>query len=150
VKRLFLENFWERLKSVRELTLSAHSYSENETGWKGRGRGKVLVASKATFLTFQEKGIWEEPNRVFSNTFRWTLDLPAERISLEHLRLGPHQPVFLFHLAPTTSHLLASVDAHVCGRDAYSAQIAWDQESIRLSWRVQGPKKNEEVNCHYK
>ena len=88
-------------------------------------------------------------NMSFSNTFRWTLDRSAGMISLEHLRLGPNNPVFLFHLAPTGPHLLASVESHLCEEDVYLAQVAWDIHSIRLSWRVIGPKKNEEMDYHY-
>ncbi len=148
-----LYGFWDRLKTVKELTLHARTRSKDETGWDGRGKGNVLTALESeTILTFHERGSWQvqqNQNMTFSNTFRWTLDREAGMISLEHLRLGANNPVFLFHLAPTGSHLLASVDAHLCEEDVYLAQVTWDRHHIRLFWRVIGPKKNEEMEYFY-
>lgn len=153
VQEPLLLNFWNRLKTVKQLSLHAQSHSKHETGWHGKGRGDVLVAKDSDIiLVFHERGSWQihqGQDMAFSNTFRWTLDRNAGMISLEHLRLGPNAPVFLFHLAPTGSNLLASVDSHLCEEDAYLAQVVWDKHNIRLSWRVIGPRKNEEMECHY-
>ncbi len=137
-----LLGFWERLKLVREMTL--------HTGWNGDGKGNVLVAFDSdAILTFHERGSWQSQNMTFSNTFRWTIDRSAGMISLEHLRLGPNNPVFLFHLVPTGNQSLASIDSHLCEEDVYLAQVSWDRHHIRLSWRVIGPKKNEEMEYYY-
>lgn len=148
-----LGSFWERLKTVKQMRLHAQSHAKNETGWNGRGKGEVIVTKESeTRILFQERGVWQmqRPQEVtFTNTFRWTLDKKAGLISLEHLRLGPHAPVFLFHLAPVGEHFLASVDAHLCEEDAYLAQVVWDRHEVRLSWRVIGPRKNEEMEYHY-
>ena len=85
----------------------------------------------------------------FSNVFRWTLDRSAGVISLEHLRRGADHPVFLFHLAPSSKHSLSSVDSHLCEGDAYFGQVHFDRYSLRLNWRVIGPKKNEEIDYYY-
>lgn len=147
-----LLNFWEKLKTVKDFTLHAHSRSNFETGWNGKGTGSVLVAVDSTSITFHERGSWQgeqNSNIAFSNTFRWTLDRSVRMISLEHLRLGPRNPVFLFHITPTDNNGLASVGSHLCKEDEYLAQVAWDRHSIRLSWRVIGPKKNEEIEVFY-
>ncbi len=137
-----LQGFWERLKSVKYLTL----YTKSQ---KGMGDVQVVKESE-TVLLFQERGVWQGNQGIaFSNVFRWTLDRQAGLISLEHLRLGPNAPVFLFHLAPTDSQSLASVEAHLCAEDAYLAQAIWDSHSIRLHWRVIGPQKNEEMEYYY-
>jgi hypothetical protein len=153
VQEPLLLGFWDRLKTVQHLNLHAKSHSKQETGWNGVGKGDVLVIKEnETTLVFQERGAWqirEAQEIAFSNTFRWTLDRSAGMISLEHLRLGPNAPVFLFHLTPTASHLLASVDSHLCEEDAYLAQVMWDQHRIQLRWRVIGPRKNEEMEYHY-
>ncbi|MBS0622034.1 MAG: hypothetical protein JSR80_03640 [Verrucomicrobia bacterium] len=65
------------------------------------------------------------------------------------MRHGPDQPVVLFYLAPTDPHLLASVDSHLCEEDVYLATVPWDPYSIRLNWRVIGPRKNEEMEYCY-
>ena len=148
-----LIGFWERLKTVKELSLHAQSRTKGKAGWNGKGKGSVLISLDSdNALTFHERGSWHvqyNQNLTFSNTFRWTLDRSAGMISLEHLRLGPNHPIFLFHLAPTGNRLLASVDSHHCEEDVYLAQVAWDWESIRLSWRVIGPQKNEEMEFTY-
>ena len=153
VQHSLLFSFWERLKLVRQLNLHVQSHSKQETGGNWKGTGDVLVTKDGgCVLIFQERGSWQirpDQNMSFSNTFRWTLDREAGMISLEHLRLGPNAPVFLFHLAPIGNNLLASVDAHLCSQDAYLAQAMWAPHSIRLSWRVIGPQKNEEMEYHY-
>ncbi len=145
-------DFWERLKAVKSFTLHAESHAKEETGWNRLGSGEVVVSQEnENVILFQEKGTWQMPESMaFSNVFRWTLDRTEGRVSLEHLRRGPTHPVFLFDLVAVGSYHLASVDAHLCGEDVYQAQVVWDSESIRLSWRVMGPKKNEEVECLYK
>lgn len=148
-----LLGFWERFRTVREFTIQAKSRPKEGAGWNGNGKGHVLVAQEGdNVLTFHERGEWQvgpSQNMAFSNTFRWTLDRLAGMISLEHLRLGSSNPVFLFHLAPSDQNHLASVDSHLCEEDVYLAQMGWDRSQVRLSWRVIGPKKNEEMEYLY-
>ena len=145
--------FWERLPLVTQLTFHAKSKSKEEQGWNGRGKGEVMVTREGGHrLIFNEKGTWQniQGGEVsFSNVFRWTLDRYAGIISLEHLRRGVDHPVFLFHLAPTGKHSLSSVDSHLCEGDTYFGQIHFDPNSLRLNWRVIGPKKNEEIDYYY-
>lgn len=144
---------WERLSSVTHLTFTAKTKSKDEKGWNGRGKGEVIVTKENdSTLIFTEKGTWEGKDGKlidFSNTFRWKYDKNALMISLEHLRRGPNNPVFLFHLAPSDSNTLSSVDSHLCEGDVYFGQIFFDRHSLRLNWRVIGPKKNEEIDYYY-
>lgn len=148
-----LLSFWDRLQSIKQFTRLAKSRSLEENGWNGQGKGDVLVSKPAdSTLLFYERGTWQGKqgqDMTFSNTFRWTLDRSAAMISLEHLRHGKDQPVFLFHLIPTSNNLLASLDSHYCEEDVYLATVPWDRHSIRLNWRVIGPKKNEEMEYSY-
>lgn len=145
--------FWEKLKTIRHFTRNANSRSRSESQWQGKGQGEVLVSQPShTVLVFQERGSWDVAGGSqidFSNTFRWTLDHSTCMISLEHLRLGADHPVFLFHLAPSGKNILSSVESHLCEEDAYLATVPWDRYSIRLNWRVIGPKKNEEMQSCY-
>ncbi len=149
IQEPLLWSFWEKLKSIKQLTL----YAKSPTSWNGKGIGEVLVSKEGeNVLLFQERGAWQMQKGEqisFSNVFRWTLDRSAGTITLEHLRLGPNAPVFLFHLVPTDGHLMASLEAHFCEEDVYSAQAIWDQHSIHLTWRVIGPKKNDEMEYYY-
>lgn len=148
-----LLGFWEKLMGVTRLTFAAKTKSKDENGWNGRGKGEVVVTREGSnIFIFSEKGTWngkQGEELSFSNVFRWTLDRRAGVISLEHLRQGPDRPVFLFHLAPSGKHSLSSVDSHLCGGDTYFGQIHFDQHSLRLNWRVIGPKKNEEIDYYY-
>lgn len=144
--------FWEKLATVKQITFHAKSKSE-EIGWNGSGKGDVLVTKEGSqILTFTEKGTWRShqgEETTFRNIFRWTLDRNAGMISLEHLRRGEENPVFLFYLAPTSSSSLSSVDSHLCEGDTYFGQIHFDSTSLRLNWRIIGPKKNEEIDYYY-
>lgn len=145
--------FWEKLSTVTQLTFNAKSKSKDELGWNGKGKGEVVIVKENSYtLIFNEKGKWQghQGDEVsFSNAFRWTLDRNRGVISLEHLRQGPDHPVFLFHLAPSSKQSLASVDSHLCAGDTYFGQIHFDRYSLRLNWRVIGPKKNEELDYTY-
>jgi hypothetical protein len=152
-KAQILQAFWEKLLSVKQLTFHAKTNSKDEGGWNGKGQGEVIsTRSSSNVLLFNEKGTWQGKQGgdvSFSNVFRWTLDRDAKMISLEHLRYGPEHPVFLFHLTPSGKHILSSVDSHLCGGDTYFGQIHFDNYSLRLNWRVIGPKKNEELDYYY-
>lgn len=151
--RHVLETIWEKLLNVRHLTFNAKTKSKEENGWNGIGKGEVIIAKHSdNTLIFNEKGSWRgNDNREidFSNIFRWTLDKNAGIISLEHLRRGLNHPVFLFHLIPLGNQSLTSVDSHLCEGDVYFGQIFFDRHSLRLNWRVIGPKKNEEIDYYY-
>jgi hypothetical protein len=144
--------FWERLKKVRHLSFSAKSRQEDKQNIKV-GQAEVQISSPGpSIIVFQEKGHWfhdQLPETVFSNSFRWTLDLNASLITLEHLRYGVKQPVFLFHLTPTQPCTLESVDAHLCGNDTYLGSIVWTPSQIDFHWRIIGPYKNDQLLYHY-
>jgi hypothetical protein len=141
--------FWQRLKMVKRFTRTSYSRTAELKGWNERGQGSVVVHEESSFtLVFHERGSWQQ-NIEFSNVFRWRLDLRSGLISLEHLRHGPLQPVFLFFLTASSQTLLVSADSHVCEEDIYMAQVPWDEYAIRLNWRVIGPHKNEEMEYSY-
>lgn len=145
--------FWSKLSTVSQLTFLAKTKSKEAGGWNGKGKGEVTIAKSGdNVLLFTEKGVWKgkQGKEVsFSNIFRWTLDRTSCMISLEHLRRGPEHPVFLFHLVPTSQQSLSSVDSHLCDGDTYFGKIHFDRSSLRLNWRVIGPKKNEEIDYFY-
>lgn len=145
--------FWDKLRSVTQLTFHAKTNSKEAGGWNGKGSGEVVsIKNDSHVIVFNEKGTWQGSqggNVGFSNAFRWTLDRDTQMISLEHLRHGADRPVFLFHLTPSGKNSLSSVDSHLCGGDTYFGQIHFDSYALRLNWRVIGPKKNEELDYYY-
>jgi hypothetical protein len=147
-----LHSFWDKLITVKRLVFHSKSKSQEEIGWNGKGQGEVVQTKQGQCLTFHEKGSWQNNQGElvsFSNVFRWTLDKDACVITLEHLRRGPENPIFLFDMAPSGAKSLSSVDSHLCAEDVYFGQIQFDQNGLRFHWRVIGPKKNEEISYFY-
>ena len=148
-----LLEFWEKLSSVKKLSFAAHSNSIENSEWNRRGTGEVSVAkTSSNILLFNEKGLWkgkDSQDVSFTNIFRWTLDRISGVISLEHLRYGIENPVFLFHLAPSTMHSLSSIDSHLYDGDSYFGQAFFDRYNLKLNWRIIGPNKNEEIEYCY-
>ena len=145
--------FWDLLKKVSSLHFVAKSHSKNGKGWKGSGRGDVEVSydGDAT-LIFTESGVRtneEEKGIEFTNTFRWTLHRLDGLIGLEHLRYGKMRPVFMFHLRAAGRNCLESVYSHECQQDSYFGAVHLKQGEIRLTWRIIGPHKNEELEYIY-
>lgn len=148
-KREILKAFWKKLERIGQLTVHAKSKA-NAGGWNGKGHAQVtLTKEKETVLIFQEKGTWENNLTQFSNAFRWILDMTSGSVSLEHLRHGIQNPVFLFHLTPIDKYTLKSINSHCCGEDNYLGQLYFDDLTIRFNWRVIGPKKNEVLDFYY-
>lgn len=136
-----LRAFFKRLSSVSELSFRADDQ-----------RGQATVATLAPTperLIFEERGQWLENGSAFSNAFRWTMDLDARLITLEHLRYGADHAVFLLNLAPTAAGTLESVDAHFCSGDTYLGNVRWDNQAIDLHWRIIGPRKNQKLLYRY-
>lgn len=147
-KKILL-TFWDKLSQVNKIAFA--SRSKNKEGWNGKGEGEVRVSKEGNILTFTEKGQWrgKQGEIDFSNVFRWTLDRNQGMISLEHLRHGAENPVFLCHLVPKTPHALVSIDSHLCEEDHYFGQLFVDRYGLRLNWRILGPRKNEEIDYYY-
>ena len=151
-RREDLTTFWEKISSIKRLTLTRKMKKDRETTIKiGKAAVETILPASGV-LIFQEKGVWlhdDFPDTGFNNTFRWTIDMNTCLITLEHLRYGESHPVFLFHLVPTGPHRLESVDAHLCLDDVYLGNIVWSDQGIDFHWRVIGPNKNEELSYQY-
>ncbi len=149
-----LLDLFERMKNVSEVTFEAKSHSKASVGWKGRGKGEVIVSyDGASTLIFQEEGVRTLDGTDafnFSNSFRWTLHRIDCLLGLEHLRFGPKAPYFMFHLRPTGKNCLESIHSHLCKEDTYFGSIHFDEHTIHLNWRIIGPKKNEELEYIYR
>jgi hypothetical protein len=142
-KALHLEAFWQRLSKVQRISIQTQSGLE--------GVGDVTVETSQGVLIFKEKGQWAYSTQGvdFSNVLRWSLDRSSQMIALEHLRYGPTQPVFLFHLAPTGPKSLQSIDSHFCADDCYFGRIDFHDQHVRFLWRILGPQKNEVLYYTY-
>ena len=142
---------WERLRNTKSMAFEATSASE--TGWHGEGRGIVRTElHDSHVLLFHESGHWTPaggPQIAFRNVFRWTLADEAA-ITLEHLRLGPDNPVHLFELRPSTPSFWTTFTPHQCVQDTYDAVIRITAYSIEMHWTIEGPSKNESIKYVYR
>ncbi|HPE85310.1 MAG TPA: DUF6314 family protein [Chlamydiales bacterium] len=144
--------FWNKLCTIKHLIVQANTQYQQKKS-KSEGKGVVTTSQDGcNTLIFKEKGLWKTDQNTsidFHNTYRWTLDRNSGVLSLEHLRLGLSDPVFLFHLAPASPTALTSVDSHSCGDDTYYGQLFYESHFLRLHWRIIGPHKNEDIHYYY-
>ncbi|MBC8141765.1 MAG: hypothetical protein H7Y38_10045, partial [Armatimonadetes bacterium] len=132
-----LNALWNALERVRALSFVAES--DTHTGWRGTGAGVVSVSGAADTLVFAETGTWRTAagrELSFRNTYRWTRR--AGSLRLDHLRFGASEPVYLFDLAAHGNGVLASVAAHQCRNDEYTARLWLENGVIHLHWTVSG------------
>mgnify|MGYP002083750847 CR=1 FL=1 len=147
-----LELIWEHLKNITHVTLIAKSLSKGPNRWNGKGNGEVKVKNEGQSIIFTEQGSWkgeQGQTHNYSNSFRWTWNRFEGMISLEHLRFGENNPVFLFYLVPTKANLLESSTSHLCGEDTYLGWLQYSDLFLQLNFKTIGPKKNEENEYIY-
>lgn len=142
---------WSLLRRVQRLRFEAHS--ESGTGWDGTGKGSVSLSEPAQgVVVFKESGSWQPsasdlPAIRFNNIFRWSSI--GEVLRLEHLRLGPDNPVLLFDLAPEKSGVWQAISPHQCREDSYTASLRVIEGQLLVAWYVVGPTKMEAINYTY-
>lgn len=149
-----LQQLWNRLQSVEELTFTAQSQAKVHTGWNGTGNGQVEVESVGPKeLLFHEQGTFTLPSgrtSKFRNTYRWTMADDVQTLRLEHLRFGAENPVFLFAMAPHADGSFHSIEPHLCSDDCYAAELGVDAQCVHLRWTVHGPTKAETIAYVYR
>ena len=140
---------WQHLQRINGLY--SECSSRLETGWNGRGRGRINVEqTNAHTLIFSEQGHWDGNTGMrlsFRNVYRWSLG--DDQIALSHLRFGADQPVFLVDLVAAKDHLYAA-KPHPCGEDRYDAKLSVQDGALLLEWTVTGPAKSEYLRYTYR
>lgn len=146
-----LKDFWSCLKKVRRVNFFAKA-TKNGTSSILRGTGTVNVSLlNQDELLFYEEGRWGMAQNAiqFKNSFRWGYNREGGYFSLEHLRRGWNNPVFLFHLIPTSIDTLSSLESFSCGDDSYFGHLSRKGALFCFFWRVIGPSKNEDLKYYY-
>ncbi len=147
-----LQRFFTRLSKVRSLKIEAFFY-ENEKEEQKKGQAHVEVICQGRHkLVFHEKGQWLLPQfseLIFKNAFKWTFNPLAQLISIEHLRYGEDQPVFLFDLTSDKSGHLESINTFSQLNELHFASIHWTKKQIHFQWRIIGNKKNDLLHYYY-
>jgi hypothetical protein len=142
------------LRRLRTLAFSARS--GKATGWNGQGQGEVSTETPSPdVILFREAGHWHPTGREanpplqFRNIYRWTL-ANDQTVRLEHLRLGPEQPVFLLDLVPASPQEWTCAEPHQCSADRYSLRVVAQRDGLQMYWSITGPKKDEHMAYVYR
>ncbi|WP_168013594.1 DUF6314 family protein [Halomonas salinarum] len=140
------------LPTIRRLEFSSRSGDASQCAWSGEGHGTVSVSEDGNVLRFHEQGYFAlsgQPKPIaFRNVYRW--EVQEERVRLFHERRGQAAAVWLFDLiASSDGNGLVAAEAHLCGEDRYTANLAMTPEGFTLDWRIQGPRKDESIAYRY-
>lgn len=103
-------------------------------------------------ITFHEAGLWTSLDHQtidFRNIYQWSLSDMEDTIRLTHLRYGIDAPVHLVDFLSLGADRMQSFQPHICGADRYSASLSAAGDRIYLGWTIQGPSKNDTLDCIY-
>jgi len=145
-------NLFEKLAIIKHFKFKAIAGKKSSTNWNGAGEGNVSTSIKDNKLFFKEDGFFkldENPRAIkIFNEYIWT-QLSNNRLRLSHSRFGYDSEIILFELKPIAIEHWVSSEAHVCGNDLYSAELKIINSTIKLSWIIKGPKKDEFIAYTY-
>jgi hypothetical protein len=118
-----------------------------------RGHGTVKVSTPdCQTVIFEEQGVWtssRNSNLSFRNVYRWYFEPESVSLGLAHLRHGWDRPVHLVDFIASAEGKWQSAAPHVCGADFYTAQVKYLDNELKLSWRIKGPTKRQQVDFSY-
>lgn len=143
---------WGRLQAVRTVTLLVR---EADTGVaRAQGTGSVVCQTTGgSELVIRERGRWAGPRGSgahFTDALRWTLDTDMMMLRLEHVRRGPDEPVALLELVQDGYGHLTAVAPYLCGEDRYEGSVRVAEDVVEVTWKVTGPRKNQEILRRYR
>lgn len=149
-----MEAIWHRLARVTKIRFRVMSRG-NAGSCSGTGRGDVQVLVQHRHaLVLTESGSWNTESGArlaFWNRYRWTFRPEPQRLTLEHLRYGEHNPEKLLTFERwERQHLLVPGKPYFCGKDRYSATLKQTLQGLSLCWRISGPDKNHETRSEYR
>ncbi len=139
-----------RIWSSRSL-FSVRAASGDSRVFRGQGTVKTSQPDCRTVI-FEEQGVWRSPddsNRVFRNVYLWSFRRENLNFDLAHLRYGRDRPVHLVDFIAIAEDAWHSVSPHVCGADLYNAGMKYSGSELKLSWTIEGPSKNQQIDYAY-
>jgi hypothetical protein len=144
-----IENLIRVLSSRSHFSISALSGDSNPL----RGHGVVEVSQlDGRIIIFEEQGVWTSPdhlNAAFRNVYCWSFHNEARTVGLAHFRHGWNRPVDLIDFIAIAPDAWQHTIPHSCGADLYSAQMHYSGCELRLFWKIQGPRKDQEIEYVY-
>jgi|TARA_B110000037_G_scaffold221312_1_gene291816 hypothetical protein len=147
-----LTDLWRILPTIRSFTSTVASGPNSKTGWTGETNGTVEVQKSADGdqIDFIEKGtLTTAEGKTIATTNHWQWNRAENSIQLSHRRRD--KPVLLAELKePATGQSFHSPSPHLCGEDVYALNLEIAGTTLRLNWRITGPKKDERLVSVYK
>lgn len=138
----------QRLSLIKHYKFIAASNKDD--GLNGSGHGTVSIETDPinNILLFFEDGYFENTRGKFKshNIYRWAFKAFENCISLEHLRFGAENAVYLFDLVYDDNNLWSSQCPHLCDKDEYHAKMQLSDKAITLEWDI----INKEEHIHIK
>lgn len=143
----------DRLSSVlsSRTLFSIRARSGDSKLFQGHGIVRVSKPDRRTVI-FEEHGVWTAPDHLelaFRNVYRWSFHDETRTCSLAHLRHGWNQPVHLVDFIAVGADAWQCTCPHSCGVDLYNARMRHLGRALLLSWRIQGPTKDQEIEYIY-
>jgi len=118
---------------------------------RGHGTVRALRPNSGTVI-FDEAGLWtfeDCSNIAFHNIYSWSLQSESPTLSLSHLRYGRNAPVHLVDFIEAAGNEWESASPYACGADIYRARINYSDCVLKLSWRIHGPDKRQQLDYTY-
>ena len=117
----------------------------------GQGTVKALRPDSHTVI-FDEAGWWKFgdcSNVAFHNIYLWSLQSESPTFGLSRLRYGRQSAVHLVNFIEVARNEWESGSPYACGPDLYSARVRYSDRGLKLSWTIQGPNKNQQLDYTY-
>lgn len=143
------DNCKQRLSLIKNYKFFATSNKDD--GLNGTGLGTVSIETDPinNTLLFFEEGHFENARGRFKshNIYKWTFKAFENCISLEHLRFGAENAVYLFDMVYDDHNLWSSKCPHLCDKDEYHAKMLLSDSFITLDWDI--VNKVEHIHIKY-
>lgn len=149
-----MKGIWRQLVRITKMRLRIVSLSgTGDCFGRGYGDVQILLLHKHA-LVLNESGSWSTKSGArfaFWNRYRWIFRPRSQRLILEHLRYGDHNPerLLTFDLWKRPRILIPS-KPYLCGRDSYDATLEQTLQGLDLRWNISGPDKNQKTISEYR
>ena len=144
-----MKELWDRLGRIRTSRLRVE-----DAGTTREGSGTVTIRrADHSVIDWEERGTWNDSTgheTSYQDRLRWALNAPAGPLSLFHLRQGDAHPVHLADLRSDGQGRLVPALPHLCADDRYVAEVSSNDDEIKVSWQVTGPKKGYSLERLYR
>lgn len=144
VKSCLAQDCFKALLKAKELKIHVKDVKQTEQ----IGMSHVTIFQKKNNeheVVLIESGHWKKGDEKIAFTNKTQYTLRNDSLLLSHLRYKKDSPLFLVELSEKQPGLLETKTPHLCGSDCYVARMTIQENSLHLTWKIFGPKKNQEI-----